>query len=103
VVEPIESGTEYVGLKAVGSVPSVVYRIAETPEPAPSPAASVTATGLVAYQPEEQAAPSHCAVVVGAAESAVTVKDVSLETSPAPFVVWTLFGSLGSAAPEAKL
>ena len=103
MVEPIESGAEYVELKTVGSVPSVVYRSAETPAPAPSLAASVTVTGLVVYQPDEHAAALHCAEVVGAAESAVTVKDVASESSPAPFVVWTLFGSLGSAAPAAKL
>ena len=62
----------------------------------------MTLTGAVLYQPAH-AMPLHEIVEAGAVESAVTVNDVGLETRFALFVAVTLFGSAGSAAPEAKL
>ena len=68
-----------------------------------SVAPSVTETGAVLYQPVEHAPPLQLAVVVGAVESAVTVKLVGLDVRFALFVAVTLFGSAGSVAPVAKL
>ena len=64
-------------------------------------AASANETALV-YQLLLQAPPLHVALVVGALPSAVTVKEVGEESSPAPLRAVTLFGSVGSAAPAPK-
>src|SRR5207302_10729016 len=62
-----------------------------------------TETGRDVYQPFEQAPPLHWMLVLGAVPSAVTVNEVAPEVRPALFVAVTLFGSVGSAALEAKL
>ena len=61
-----------------------MYLICPTPEPEPSLEESVTETAL-AYQPE-QAPPLQEIELVGALESAVTVKGVFEELVPAPLV-----------------
>ena len=62
----------------------------------------MTATGEVPYQPVEQAALLHWAVVVGAVESPVTVKLVAGDVRPALLVAVTL-SVAGTVAPAAKL
>src|SRR3954447_9573219 len=70
------------------------------PEPLPSSALSVTVVAALCQPPQP---PLQVAVVVGAIVSAVTVKLVGAEVRPALFVAVTLFGSVGSSAPEAKV
>src|SRR5438477_4992213 len=86
---------------AVGSDPSVVYSIRSTPEPEPSLALSETCVADVCQPAHEP--PSQAMVVLGAAASRVTVKDVAAEVRPAAFVAVTSLGSAGSAADASKL
>ena len=58
-------------------------------------------TGAEVCQPEQPLVQP--IEVIGAAPSALTVKELALELSPAPFVALTLLGSLGSTALEPKL
>jgi hypothetical protein len=55
------------------------------------------------YQPAEQAAPLHVALVAGAVESALTVNCAPADVRPEPFVAVTASGSAGSAAPAANV
>ena len=85
---------------AVGSEPSVVKTTWSTPD-SPSVAARVTSVAAVCHP--VQGSPSQAIPVTGAVPSRVTVKDVACESSPAPFVAVTSFGSDGSAADASKL